>query len=56
MSGETPGQTQPALLRRWLREPLLHFLLGGFAVFVAYGALNPQTGDRFQSNRHRRLH
>jgi hypothetical protein len=36
---------------RWLREPLLQFLLGGFALFAAYGTLSPQAGDRFQSNR-----
>jgi parvulin-like peptidyl-prolyl isomerase len=51
MRGPAPGNSQPSLLKRWLREPLLHFLLGGFVLFAVYGALNPQTGDRFQSNR-----
>jgi hypothetical protein len=51
MKDQTSGNAQPSLLKRWLREPLLHFLLGGFALFAAYGALNPQTGDRYQSNR-----
>jgi parvulin-like peptidyl-prolyl isomerase len=51
MSAAEPPPAQPSLLKRWLREPLLHFLLGGFVLFAAYGALNPQTGDRFQSNR-----
>jgi parvulin-like peptidyl-prolyl isomerase len=51
MKGPSIGDAQPSFLRRWLREPLLHFLLGGFVLFAAYGALNPQTGDRFQSNR-----
>jgi parvulin-like peptidyl-prolyl isomerase len=36
---------------RLLREPLLQFLLGGFVLFAAYSALNPQAGDRYQSNR-----
>lgn len=51
MSGPAPGNAQPSLLKRLLREPLLHFLLGGFVLFAAYGALNPQAGDRFPSNR-----
>jgi PPIC-type PPIASE domain len=29
------------LLRRWLREPLLHFLLLGLAIFGAYRSLGP---------------
>jgi len=51
MSGPATGGARPALLKRWLREPLLHFLVSGFVLFAAYHALNPQTGDRFQSNR-----
>lgn len=31
-------------LRRWLREPLLHFLLIGAAVFAAYAALDRDPG------------
>jgi peptidyl-prolyl cis-trans isomerase C len=30
-----------ALWKRWLSEPLVHFLLIGMALFVAYRALNP---------------
>ncbi len=41
----------PALLRRWLREPLLHVLLIGAALFVIYYALNPRAGQRQDSNR-----
>jgi peptidyl-prolyl cis-trans isomerase C len=31
-------------LGRWLREPLLHFLLAGLALFAGYRALNPGGG------------
>ena len=41
----------PSLLRRWLHEPLLHVLLIGFALFAAYYALNPDAGQRQDSNR-----
>jgi peptidyl-prolyl cis-trans isomerase C len=41
----------PSRLRRWLREPLLHVLLIGLALFVLYGALNPPAGQRQDSNR-----
>ena len=37
--------------RRWLREPLLHFLLAGLALFAAYRALNPDGGGREPSGR-----
>jgi peptidyl-prolyl cis-trans isomerase C len=45
-------EAQPAQLRRpllgaagrWLREPLLHFLLLGSALFAAYGYFAPQPG------------
>lgn len=42
------GAPQPGRLKRWLREPLLHFLLIGLAMFAIYHALNPDawTGDR----------
>src|SRR5262245_39289354 len=43
--------TQPSLLKRWLREPLLHFLLIGLVLFVVYRALNPTTVQ--QENRSR---
>jgi hypothetical protein len=32
-------------MTRWLREPLLHFLLLGAALFAAYGWLNPGGGS-----------
>ncbi len=40
----------PARPRRWLREPLLHFLLAGIALFVVYRALNPASAEREASN------
>jgi len=43
MSGGTFG--------RWLREPLLHFLLAGLALFAGYRALNPDGGGRQPSSR-----
>jgi hypothetical protein len=51
MTGAGASDAQPSRLKRWLREPLLHFVLIGFALFAVYGALNPQSGNRFQSNR-----
>ncbi len=33
-----------AAVKRWLREPLLHFLLLGAALFVAYGYFEPRVG------------
>lgn len=44
----SPGRA--SRLGRWLREPLLHFLLIGLALFVAYRALNPDAGARSSSN------
>ena len=46
-----PAKPVPSLLRRWLREPLLHVLLIGATLFVVYYALNPSTGQRQNSNR-----
>jgi peptidyl-prolyl cis-trans isomerase C len=49
-SNETvSGAPQPSRLKGWLREPLLHFLLIGLALFAVYRALNPaavEQGDR----------
>jgi peptidyl-prolyl cis-trans isomerase C len=45
----SPAQTPTR--RGWLREPLLHFLLAGLALFVVYRALNPAAADRDASNR-----
>jgi len=39
-------------LARALREPLVHFLIAGFALFAAYGALDP---ERFGSDAPRRI-
>jgi peptidyl-prolyl cis-trans isomerase C len=39
----SPG-AKPSRIRRWLREPLLHFLLAGAFVFVVYEFLNPAVG------------
>jgi len=33
-------------VRRWLHEPLLHFLVIGAALFAAYAALNRNSGDQ----------
>jgi peptidyl-prolyl cis-trans isomerase C len=42
------GSMRSARLKRWLREPLLHFLLIGLVMFAVYSALNPDSsqGDR----------
>jgi peptidyl-prolyl cis-trans isomerase C len=37
------SQAKPALVRRCLREPLLHCLLVGLALFALHHALNPQA-------------
>jgi peptidyl-prolyl cis-trans isomerase C len=42
---------QPSLLNRWLREPLLHFLLIGLALFAIYRALNPEAVGRGNRSR-----
>ncbi len=38
-------------MRRWLREPLLQFLLAGLLLFVGYAWLNPGTGREAESTR-----
>jgi len=38
-------------LKRWLREPLLHFLLIGLALFAGYRALNPEANGHDSSDR-----
>jgi hypothetical protein len=37
--------------KRWLREPLLHFLLAGLALFLVHQALNPTAANRDASSR-----
>jgi hypothetical protein len=46
----TAPSPPPARPGRWLREPLLHFLLAGLALFVAYRALNPASAEREASD------
>jgi len=51
-SGEpAPGPTALSRAKRWLREPLLHFILAGLALFAFYRALNPAAVE--QENRSR---
>jgi peptidyl-prolyl cis-trans isomerase C len=50
-TGAVSAAPQPSLLKRWLREPLLHFLLIGLVLFVVYRALNPAAVQ--QENRSR---
>ena len=38
-------------VRLWLREPLLHFLVIGAALFTAYAALNRNSGDQKNQRR-----
>jgi hypothetical protein len=45
------GAPLPSRPTRWLREPLLHFLLIGLALFAIYRALNPAAVE--QENRRR---
>jgi peptidyl-prolyl cis-trans isomerase C len=40
LTSET-GPKPPSLVRRWLREPLVHFLLAGALIFATYELLNP---------------
>jgi peptidyl-prolyl cis-trans isomerase C len=37
-------ETQLLSIKRWLREPLVHFLLIGLVLFAVYGVLNPDPG------------
>ena len=41
----------PNLVRRWLREPLLHFLLFGALIFAAYELLHPEANRPDQVNK-----
>jgi peptidyl-prolyl cis-trans isomerase C len=50
-TGTVSAAPRPPLLKCWLREPLLHFLLIGLVVFVVYRALNPVAVQ--QENRSR---
>ena len=44
-------RTVRSRLRQWLREPLLHILLIGAALFAVYDALHPGTAQRQDANR-----
>jgi peptidyl-prolyl cis-trans isomerase C len=45
------SQAKPSLVRRWLREPLLHFLLVGLVLFAVYRALNPAAVEQESRSR-----
>ena len=45
------GSPQPSRLKRWMREPLLHFLLIGVAFFAFYRWLNPTSLNTDTSRR-----
>lgn len=45
------GGVTPSRLKRWLREPLLHFLLAGLALFAGYRVLHPDVNGRDSSDR-----
>jgi peptidyl-prolyl cis-trans isomerase C len=45
------AEPQPSRLRRWLREPLLQFLLIGLALFVVYDTLHPTADAKSEPNR-----
>ena len=40
-----PRGTHLSSIKRWLREPLVHFLLIGLVLFLIYGVLNPGAGQ-----------
>jgi peptidyl-prolyl cis-trans isomerase C len=42
--------SRPALVRRWLREPLVHFLLLGALIFAVYDLVNSPGGRTAQAN------
>ena len=45
-TAERPGLRRPLplILKRWLREPLLHFLLMGLVLFGVYGYMHRGRG------------
>lgn len=42
-TGVFPAKQESKRWKRWLREPLVHFLLIGMALFIGYVFLNPAT-------------
>ena len=43
-------ETQLSSIKRWLREPLVHFLLIGLGLFIIYGVLNPGQDQKGSLN------
>jgi peptidyl-prolyl cis-trans isomerase C len=48
--GSQTAPNPPALVHRWLREPLLHFLLAGALIFAIYQLLNPAANRADRAN------
>jgi peptidyl-prolyl cis-trans isomerase C len=48
---DVPSSSSPRWIRRWLREPLLHFLIVGLALFAVYRAMHPGPDRRETANR-----
>jgi peptidyl-prolyl cis-trans isomerase C len=48
---DTAFAAPPSILRRWSREPLLHFLLIGVLLFAVYDRLHPRSETKPESNR-----
>ena len=48
--GSQYGPKRPPFVRRWLREPLLHFLLAGVLIFAIYELLNPAANRIDRAN------
>jgi peptidyl-prolyl cis-trans isomerase C len=44
------GPKPPSLVRRWLREPLVHFLFAGALIFAIYQLLNPAANRTDRTN------
>jgi peptidyl-prolyl cis-trans isomerase C len=44
------GPKPPAFAHRWLREPLLHFLVAGALIFAIYQLLNPAASRTARAN------
>src|ERR1700746_2622433 len=49
LASET-GPKPPSLVRRWLREPLVHFLLAGALIFATYELLSPAADRTDRAN------
>jgi peptidyl-prolyl cis-trans isomerase C len=50
-SERASAKQAPSLLRRWLREPLLHVVLIGLTLFAVYHAVHPDAGQQRDPNR-----